>query len=276
MAERRKQGLCFNCDEQYVRGHRCPRLFYIEVDDDDDEIALEDTHCHQEPAHTVSLHALTGLWGIRTTETMQIKVTMGTKAFTALLDTGSTHNFISEDLVPHMGVQLEARPGLRVVVANGDKVSSGGIARQIQFQIAGEPFTMDALAIPLEGFDIVLGVQWLRSLGPILWDFNNLCISFWRAGRHISWEGVVAPIATVRAITGSKEDLLTDLLSEFEDRFAEPTGLPSACSFNQMALRDTPFKIVNGRSPPSLQTYDDETAKVAAVPAQKNIYIFKG
>jgi len=31
--ERRRQGLCFNCDEPYVRGHVCPRLFYLESDD---------------------------------------------------------------------------------------------------------------------------------------------------------------------------------------------------------------------------------------------------
>ena len=68
----------------------------------------------QEPTPTISLHALTGLWRIRATETMQIKVTMGAKTFIALLDTGSTHNFISEELVPHMGVKLH-RPylGLR-------------------------------------------------------------------------------------------------------------------------------------------------------------------
>ena len=31
--ERRRQGLCFNCDEPYVRGHVCQRLFYLETDD---------------------------------------------------------------------------------------------------------------------------------------------------------------------------------------------------------------------------------------------------
>ena len=31
--ERRRQGLCFNCDEPYKPGHACPRLFYLEVAD---------------------------------------------------------------------------------------------------------------------------------------------------------------------------------------------------------------------------------------------------
>lgn len=31
MADRWKLGLCYNCDESYVRGHMCPHLFYLEV-----------------------------------------------------------------------------------------------------------------------------------------------------------------------------------------------------------------------------------------------------
>jgi hypothetical protein len=33
MAEHQKQGLCYNCDEQYVRSHKCARLFYLEASD---------------------------------------------------------------------------------------------------------------------------------------------------------------------------------------------------------------------------------------------------
>lgn len=62
-------------------------------------------------------------------------------------------------MVISIGVQLEPRTSLRVEVANGDQVSSGGIARNLTLSIAGETFTMDALAIPLGGFNIVLGVS---------------------------------------------------------------------------------------------------------------------
>ena len=37
LAERREKGLCFNCDEKFSRGHRCQRLFYLEVIDDAEE-----------------------------------------------------------------------------------------------------------------------------------------------------------------------------------------------------------------------------------------------
>ncbi|KAJ1410099.1 Leucine-rich repeat domain superfamily [Sesbania bispinosa] len=37
MAERRAKGLCYNCDESYSTGHKCNRLFWIEVPDDESE-----------------------------------------------------------------------------------------------------------------------------------------------------------------------------------------------------------------------------------------------
>lgn len=44
MAERRRQGLCYNCDEPYVRGHKWQRLFFLEMTDfvDDAPNLLDD------------------------------------------------------------------------------------------------------------------------------------------------------------------------------------------------------------------------------------------
>lgn len=35
MAERRAKELCYNCDESYLKGHECKRLFWIEVPDEE-------------------------------------------------------------------------------------------------------------------------------------------------------------------------------------------------------------------------------------------------
>ena len=87
MAERHRQGLCFNCDEQYVHGHKCQRLFYLEVTDDDDDTDLPEETAHQEESPPlISLHAITG---IRSADTMHIRVAIGPHVLTALLDSGS-------------------------------------------------------------------------------------------------------------------------------------------------------------------------------------------
>jgi hypothetical protein len=41
MLERRRQGLCFNCDEPYVRDHQCQRLFFLEADDFLDDAVVD-------------------------------------------------------------------------------------------------------------------------------------------------------------------------------------------------------------------------------------------
>jgi hypothetical protein len=89
MLERRRLGLCYNCDDQYTRGHKCPKLFYLEVaDNDDDTPDGQEQHAADEPL--ISLHAIAG---VRTDDTMQVRVQVGEKEFIALIDTGSTHNF---------------------------------------------------------------------------------------------------------------------------------------------------------------------------------------
>jgi len=37
---------------------------------------------------------------------------------------------------------------------------------------------------------MVLGVNFLRTLGPILWDFDDLCMDFWHSGKRVLWKGI--------------------------------------------------------------------------------------
>lgn len=109
---------------------------------------------------------------------MQLRVTLGTTNLIALLDSGSTDNFISESIVTRAGLMLEPHPGLHNEVANSHQVVSGGLCRGLPLYITGKRFQVDGLTIPLGGFDIVLGILWLRTLGPILWDFDHLHMTF--------------------------------------------------------------------------------------------------
>ena len=40
------------------------------------------------------------------------------------------------------------------------------------------------------GCDVVLGIQWLITLGPILWDFKELTMQFNWQGSSITWTGL--------------------------------------------------------------------------------------
>lgn len=98
--------------------------------------------------------------------------------------------------------------------------------------VAASPATVDCYAILLDCYDVVLGVKYLRSLGPILWDFDDLCMAFWHQGRRILWRGIgstrtdIPPTGRLHAMRHSEPALLERLLASFEDVFAEPARLP--------------------------------------------------
>ncbi|KAG8052478.1 hypothetical protein GUJ93_ZPchr0001g33072 [Zizania palustris] len=81
--------------------------------------------------------------------------------------------------------------------------------------------------MPLDTFDMVLGVQWLRTLRQILWDFTNKRLSFQHHGRPITWSSIDAKASQEpRSYTCSGAEVLDELLDEFADLFDDPHGLP--------------------------------------------------
>ena len=106
---------------------------------------------------------------------------------------------------------------MRVLVANGDRVPCEGVARDVALAIGTEEFTISCYGISLGGFDLILGVEFLRTLGPILCDFEDLCMAFTRGARRILWKGLGSPRDDIlelaaRAIAAAPSQSLLDRL----------------------------------------------------------------
>uniref|UniRef100_A0A0A9D2Y9 Reverse transcriptase domain-containing protein n=1 Tax=Arundo donax TaxID=35708 RepID=A0A0A9D2Y9_ARUDO len=223
MAERKRQGLCYNCDEKFVRGHRCAHLFYIEYDDTtaDEEDYSADADSQEDPH--ISLYALAG---VEVEDTVRLKIRIHGIDLVALVDSGSTHNFIRDDVAAHLHLPLHpVRDGLRVTVANGERLSSNGLCHDLKVLVGRELFLLDCHVLPVAGYDIILGTKWLRCLGPILWDFQKLTMGCYLHGRYVRWQGL--PSLGARAYAIKQDDnMLEHLLDSFADLFGEPDGLP--------------------------------------------------
>jgi hypothetical protein len=85
---------------------------------------------------------------------------------------------------------------------------------------------LDFFIIPLAGYEMVLGVQWLRTLGPILWDFGRAQMSCWRDDHRVVWQGVPAQRTTPTVQAAVTTYLMKTLLEGFADLFSIPVGLP--------------------------------------------------
>jgi hypothetical protein len=149
---------------------------------------------------------------------MLLPVTIHDHNLIALLDSGSTTNFIDADLLPRLGITADPRPSLRVLVANGDRVPCQGIARNVALTIDKEAFDIGCYDINLEEFDIILGIEFLQTQGLVLWDFRALHMSFSRGNRHIQWSGLrsrhgAGTDLVTHAVTGAPEQPLLDQLS---------------------------------------------------------------
>ncbi|KAL4296177.1 hypothetical protein GQ457_12G019000 [Hibiscus cannabinus] len=203
--------------------------------------------------HVLSLQAM---WGSTGYETMRILVTIQKRQLVALIDSGSTHNFLSLGVVKASGLVVEKRHQLKVTIADGSSIHTQGICREVQWESQGHFFHTDFLVLPLKGCDIVLGVQWLASLGSIQCDFSTLNMNFEYSGKMVEWKGLVPGPAQIldnnqgsKMLKGSRVmpgiSLLTmssqlevklmnkllpndlqQLLDEFEMVFQEPMGLP--------------------------------------------------
>lgn len=227
MAQRRLEGLCFNCPEKFSPEHAkiCTKrgIFYLEVSDmaDAEELPSEDEM-------QVSLCATTGICA---GATLQLVALVRHHRLLGLVDSGSTHSFVAADTARRLGLQPEPRPVLTVGVANGDRVPCDGVCKHVSVMLDKEEFTMDLYVLPLGGFDLVLGCDWLRTLGPILWNFEHLSMAFWRGNHTVKLIGVNAPPAP--CVTAAEVvSYMNLLLQEFTDLFMPPQGLPPQHSFD--------------------------------------------
>jgi len=102
---------------------------------------------------------------------------------------GSTHNFIQDTMLTRLGLSPCDTTPLKVMVGNGQYLHCNQICTEVPIVIQGVEFIIDLHVLPLCGTNIVLGVQWLRSLGSILTDYTTLSMKFMHHGRAIEFKG---------------------------------------------------------------------------------------
>jgi hypothetical protein len=254
--------LCYNCNESFVRGHQCKRVFYLEAhhftDDNDtptehetaDSTAVEEvTTDAMANALVVSLYALAG---IRTAKSMVVQVLIKGERFLALLDIGSTHNFLRGDTMQHLGLATFGGEQLCVTVANGDRLPCASIARNVPIVIGGTVFSITCACIDLGGFDFILVVDFLCTLGPILWDLEAMTMSFLHWGTRVQWQGVhpAAPQPHAAIVSATDQQPMLDILLEQQGAiFSEPTGLPPARPY------DRRIHLLPGTEPVAVRPY---------------------
>jgi hypothetical protein len=97
--------------------------------------------------------------------------------------------------------------------------------------IDDEQFILDCCGLALGSYEMVLGVQWSESLGPMLWDFSRRMLTFMHDGHQVCWRAL-NPALSTSTLLATSNDVMEDLLLQFSALFAMPTSILPLCSCN--------------------------------------------
>jgi hypothetical protein len=97
---------------------------------------------------------------------------------TPLIDGGSTHNFVQDRVAKFLNLKIQPTNTLQVMVGNGSEIERHQRCPRVRLAIQGQIFDIDLYVLPISGGDLVLGIQWLKELGPVVTDFAKLTMRF--------------------------------------------------------------------------------------------------
>ncbi|KAL5861508.1 hypothetical protein ACOSQ4_002804 [Xanthoceras sorbifolium] len=285
MKTRRDKGLCYNCDEPYTYGHQCTkkRLYMLmgedeeeqEIDTEIEEVQEESVPeiCKEEMS--ISHHALTGCAGL---QTIRLRGKVKHREITILVDSGSTHNFLDPNTAQLTEVEIEETETLWVTVGGGGKISSKAKCKEFTWAMQGVTFSTEMRLLTLGGCDAVLGMQWIREIGPIMLDAKQLSMSFMKEGKWVSLQGIRTE-SKLSQLTGKRvgsqlekahnqaqavvqlysleteekmveiPTVLKPLLEEYAEVFSEPKSLPPH------RKQDHKIPLIAGCSPVNVRNY---------------------
>jgi hypothetical protein len=212
-----RKKLCFSCRDPWVPGHRCMgkgEIHYIEVTIDsmdikeeekdsgstssEEELALAEEKPPRRPLTPTGSHPLVvpqppekanrrkptkggfiaTLSSVPRYDTLHIRGIIQGQREIALIDGGATHNFIDASLVSRWALHTEDFEGFDVVVADGHTVECLDRVPILEMKLGNYTVRDTFYVVYLLDKDVVLGVQWMITLGKITTNYQTLEMGF--------------------------------------------------------------------------------------------------
>ena len=108
------------------------------------------------------------------------------------IDSGSTHTFVDQALSDRVSVpaQKMQRP-MQVKVANGGLVDFTKFVPELTWWIKGHNFSSAMQVLPLGGYDIILGMDWLEQWSVMKCHWAAKWIQFQYKGQDVRLQWVL-------------------------------------------------------------------------------------
>lgn len=231
IAQRRKEGLSFQCPERFSPGHKCaPPQFLLVVDYEDQEPEPTAPEPPTDDNHPKIMSlSEAAFFGIASNRTLRVTGYIMGKPVHILVDCGSTHSIIKPQVASNLQLQIQPVTPFAVMVGNGQFIQCDGYCPEVSFQIKKINFQIPFFILPVEGADVVLGISWLRTLGRLSADFSIPEMSFTKDGKTctLTAESLSHQVTSSSLHTFIKHDSIASLHAMFMTHIptTEPTLL---------------------------------------------------
>ena len=236
--DKRTKGLCFRCDEKFSPGHRCKdkSLHVLTVCDEEEgggEAEEEEVEEQERPHLDVAEVSLNSVVGFTLNHKMKIRGRIGEQDVVVLIDSGATHNFISNKVVDRLGLCLTDIGSFGVVMGTGKVEKSRGICRGLILLLPGVQVVENFLPLDLGSIDVILGIKWLQTLGEMKVNWKLLTMEFRVNSQVVVLRGdsslsktFVSLKTMIKVIQDARQGFLVELYSMVGGRTKASTVIP--------------------------------------------------
>ncbi|KFK24528.1 hypothetical protein AALP_AAs46225U000100, partial [Arabis alpina] len=263
VAQRKAANQCYRCDEVGHMRHMCPKkefgVLVVQTDGsyrelEEDKPGNPGDEGQEEPE--LAALSLNSIVGISSPRTMKLRGQLQSATVVVMIDSGASHNFVSTKVVSTLGLVIDEASRYGVVTGTGMTVQGFGSPLLLQLEIQEIMVRAEFLPLELGTADVILGMQWLESLGDMTvnWKLQTmkfmlneelvklqgdagLCCApislkaLWKSladqgqGVLVEYCGLQAELHTQRRREQLPHQLLT-VLEQFARVFEDPQGLP--------------------------------------------------
>lgn len=142
------------------------------------------------PEEVAHIHALNG--GHRS-RPFRVLGVIQDREVCVLIDTDSDRDFLHPSIAEALHLPLSPVRPFRVFVGNGEALVCTHVSRQTQLEIHGSVFSIDLHILPIHGPDVILGIEWLESLGKVSVDFAGKVLEFTHMNKPVTIRGMLPP-----------------------------------------------------------------------------------
>ena len=197
MDEGRRNGLCFKCGQTFSPQHKCPDgHLHVLLLSDDEELGVEG-----DPPQSIEIQEVGGvdeegecqiLYLFRlsntpnnTNPTLKLQGKLNDIPIQILVDSEASHNVISCKLVSKLGLSLLSFSKLHIRLGDGHRVWVQERCEHIDLQLGALSCNLDTLVFELGNLDMVLGIEWLKTLGEVIHNWKEQSMRFKQGERWV-------------------------------------------------------------------------------------------